>query len=80
MRLFLYLGMYGFTTGAYGELKFTGEKEVKALYQLMKDTHELLVKHNIEYWVDGGTLLGAVRHGGIIPLGYRFGYMYCGGI
>lgn len=24
-------------------------------------------RHNIEYWIEAGTLLGAVRHGGFIP-------------
>lgn len=37
------------------------------LYQLMKDAHEIFVKNNISYWIEGGTLLGAVRHQGIIP-------------
>lgn len=37
------------------------------LYQLMKDTHEILTKHNINYWITSGTLLGAARHQGIIP-------------
>lgn len=37
------------------------------LYQLMKDTHEILVQHKIDYWIQGGTLLGAVRHKGLIP-------------
>ncbi|WP_341789210.1 MULTISPECIES: LicD family protein [unclassified Rickettsia] len=43
------------------------ENTTLSLYQIMKDTHELLTKHNINYWIDGGTLLGAVRHQGIIP-------------
>ena len=43
------------------------EEKAIALYQLMKDTHELLGKNNINYWIEGGTLLGAVRHQGIIP-------------
>lgn len=37
------------------------------LYQMMKDLHEILKAENIDYWIDGGTLLGAVRHKGIIP-------------
>jgi len=37
------------------------------LYQLMKDVHELFSIHKLEYWIQGGTLLGAVRHKGIIP-------------
>lgn len=37
------------------------------LYQLLKDTHEVLVSAEVPYWLYGGTLLGAVRHRGIIP-------------
>lgn len=38
-----------------------------SLYQLMHDTHLIFTTHHIPYWVEGGTLLGAVRHKGIIP-------------
>lgn len=47
-------------------VKFTDPRKVRALYQLMKDVHELFEAQNIIYWIDSGTLLGAVRHGGLI--------------
>lgn len=37
------------------------------LYQLMRDVHDLFEKNDIFYWVEGGTLIGAVRHKGLIP-------------
>lgn len=46
---------------------FISPKKALNLYQIMKDTNEILTKHNITYWLDGGTLLGAVRHKGLIP-------------
>ncbi|WMJ73453.1 LicD family protein [Cytophagaceae bacterium ABcell3] len=53
---------------------------IKALERsaALKKTHEICLElliivdklckeHGIEYWIDSGTLLGAVRHGGFIP-------------
>lgn len=37
------------------------------MYQLMKDVDKVFKKYGITYWIDGGTLLGAIRHKGIIP-------------
>lgn len=49
------------------KVKILRPEYVLALYQMMKDIHDVLEFLKIPYWIDGGTLLGAVRHGGIIP-------------
>lgn len=45
----------------------TTRENVINLYQLMKDVHEVFEKHHLTYWIESGTLLGAVRHKGLIP-------------
>jgi hypothetical protein len=37
------------------------------LVDLLKHTHEIMVAFNVHYWLIGGSLLGAVRDGGMIP-------------
>lgn len=37
------------------------------LINLLREVKEVLDKHGVEFWLDGGTLLGAVRDGKIIP-------------
>lgn len=34
---------------------------------LLQKIDEMLTKHNVSYWICGGTLMGALRHGGFIP-------------
>lgn len=49
------------------KLKVINSNIVKMLYQMLYDTHLILKNNGIKYFVDGGTLLGAVRHKGLIP-------------
>lgn len=43
------------------------ELQVKILYDLLEIIHNTFTKHNISYWMGGGTLLGSIRNGGLIP-------------
>jgi phosphorylcholine metabolism protein LicD len=49
------------------KLTRTSEKTIRLLYQIFYDLQRLLDREGISYFIIGGTALGAVRHGGIIP-------------
>ena len=46
---------------------YTAPATLAAIEALLCDTIKLLMNHGVEFWADCGTMLGAVRHGGIIP-------------
>lgn len=37
------------------------------LYQMMKDTHEVFTQCGVQYWLEGGSVLGAIRSKGLVP-------------
>lgn len=47
--------------------KYISQKQVDQLYSLIKEVDAIFKKMDISYFVIGGTLLGAIRHGGLIP-------------
>ncbi len=47
--------------------KITHEEHQKIMLDIMCDFHDFCEEHGLEYCLDAGTLLGAVRHKGFIP-------------
>jgi len=43
------------------------KEAIKKLHQIFKIVIKLLNNQEVQYWIDSGTLLGSVRHGGMIP-------------
>ena len=48
-------------------LFFLPRSNLLVMYKLVSDVTSILDKYTIRYFIDGGTLLGAVRHRGQIP-------------
>ena len=48
-------------------LKFTDATTVKRVYAIARVVDETFKEAGIHYWATGGTLLGCVRHQGLIP-------------
>ncbi|MCF0178875.1 MAG: LicD family protein [Bacteroidales bacterium] len=52
--------------------KYNGEgtvlrKAQTKMLDILVEVDKVCRKHNITYWIDYGTLLGAIRHGGFVP-------------
>lgn len=52
---------------SYSDKINTDPNIINKIRQILKDTHDILSSNDIVYWIDGGTLLGAVRHSDVIP-------------
>lgn len=45
---------------------YTDNRTIYKLYRMMLFTHNILLKNKISYYASGGTLIGSLRHKGII--------------
>lgn len=43
------------------------QEEVDLLYDIMEITDDILIRYEIRYSISGGTTLGSIRNGGLIP-------------
>ena len=58
--------LYGEQAPAYDPFAPCGPDIVQSIYQTLADVHDFFTLLDIPYFIDSGTLLGAVRHRGLI--------------
>ena len=51
----------------FNTLRYTEPAVVRRVYQLARAVAAVLETAGLTYWTTGGTTLGLVRHGGLIP-------------
>ena len=39
----------------------------EVMLNLLRIVDDICNKENLKYWIDGGSMIGAIRHGGFIP-------------
>jgi len=50
-----------------GECESELKNAQQVMLRILKIVDDICHRHSIDYWIDGGTLLGAIRHKGFIP-------------
>lgn len=62
------LWRYEFEQVQKTDMKLLSLKEIQSVsLEILRDVHDFCDKNNIKYTLQGGTLLGAIRHKGFIP-------------
>lgn len=51
----------------FNEENATVASAQKVMLEILKEVHKICIDNDITYWIEAGTLLGAVRHKGFIP-------------